>query len=488
VDVEAYISVPVHNITRADFVTIANRFVDSAFFMSSEVVFSQAPDPNQATQNSSSSNILCVVTPTGFLKWLIAVGLDDFLRADEQIMELSALGLPRKRDRSWGGEGDDSDDSEPRHLSKRQETETAYRAVGSHVDVPEAEALAARLEHFHFDHGRSSSVQPRHKSKRRSRSRSAPPAGLENTDTAEIVERKSADVPERLPRQPPPPAYNAVSGALQHDLHAVLLHATWLQRCELHELLKSFEGGAGRKLTEAQVVSALQELASRYSASETEFAAIPALVRCLFTTLDQHKAGLVSSDQLCAAFSTVCPGDHLARVKAAFAAFDADGNGFIDLDEATSYLSTVFKIAARTKPEVYALLSAFNFETEKLAGITAQSMIDSADRDGDNRISQEEFIEYMFKQDATAKGTLNQLSSGAGSLVCRPGVGFHTYSASDLLESIAECADDDGFLNLDHFREKLQETVQLGEFASVIRLLGEDEQLLTMVAMQIEEL
>ena len=49
------------------------------------------------------------------------------------------------------------------------------------------------------------------------------------------------------------------------------------------------------------------------------------------------------SELLCG-LSILCGGEEEDKIEAAFALFDADGNGYVSMDEMSQYLSSVFRV------------------------------------------------------------------------------------------------------------------------------------------------
>ena len=107
----------------------------------------------------------------------------------------------------------------------------------------------------------------------------------------------------------------------------------------------------------------------------------------------------VHMQELNAGLSVLCGGGREEKVEAAFAMFDFDGNGFIDLDEMTTYLASVFKVLYATEPGTEEKMGV---SSEELAIVTAEQAFEEADTDGDGRISLEEFKAWYAQPDSTA--------------------------------------------------------------------------------------
>ena len=100
----------------------------------------------------------------------------------------------------------------------------------------------------------------------------------------------------------------------------------------------------------------------------------------------------------------LCGGDREQKVEAAFAMFDYDGNGYIDLDEMTTYLGSVFKVLYATEPGTEEQMGV---SSEELARVTAEQAFVEADLNQDGRISLEEF-KLWYAQPGGAAGFVKQ--------------------------------------------------------------------------------
>ena len=111
----------------------------------------------------------------------------------------------------------------------------------------------------------------------------------------------------------------------------------------------------------------------------------------------------------------LCGGGRDQKVEAAFRMFDFDGNGFIDLEEMTTYLESVFKVLYATEPGTEEKMGV---SSEELAIVTAEQAFEEADTDGDGRISLEEFKAWYAQPSGGASflkpsGGLQQQEEGA---------------------------------------------------------------------------
>ena len=73
----------------------------------------------------------------------------------------------------------------------------------------------------------------------------------------------------------------------------------------------------------------------------------------LFDVFDRNKDGAVDAQEFFCGLSVLCRGDIDTKVQAAFALFDVDGKGFIQLDEMTRYLRSVFCTLYEVNPSIF---------------------------------------------------------------------------------------------------------------------------------------
>merc|ERR1719350_1863511 len=93
----------------------------------------------------------------------------------------------------------------------------------------------------------------------------------------------------------------------------------------------------------------------------------------------------------------MCGGSEEDKVNAVFEVFDADGDGFISIEEMRSFLTSVFQ--AMLTPKVLAMFADMGVaveSAEELAHVTAAECFEAADVNMDVRLSVSEFKGWFF--------------------------------------------------------------------------------------------
>ena len=108
----------------------------------------------------------------------------------------------------------------------------------------------------------------------------------------------------------------------------------------------------------------------------------------MFDAFDTDHDGTVDSQELSSGLSVLCGGSRDEKVRAAFALYDVNGDGFIDLEEMVAYLASVFKVLFEASPETQ---EAMQVEPDYLARVTALQAFEEADLDHDGQLSYDEF-------------------------------------------------------------------------------------------------
>ncbi|RLN77040.1 hypothetical protein BBJ28_00008459, partial [Nothophytophthora sp. Chile5] len=127
---------------------------------------------------------------------------------------------------------------------------------------------------------------------------------------------------------------------------------------------------------------------------------------------DEDHNGSVDFCELSSGLSVLCGGSREEKVRAAFALYDFNQDGFISLDEMVRYLSSVFKVLYETSPGTDAKLGVL---PEELATITAEQCFLEADLNQDGKLSFDEFVAWYSKSSG-----FEAPAAGVGSLLARP--------------------------------------------------------------------
>ncbi|KDO22666.1 hypothetical protein SPRG_10981 [Saprolegnia parasitica CBS 223.65] len=151
--------------------------------------------------------------------------------------------------------------------------------------------------------------------------------------------------------------------------------------------------------------------------------------------------GVVDFSALSSGLSVLCGGSKEDKVRAAFALFDFNGDGFISQDEMTRYLHSVFQVlyevGAHTVKDVTPL---------ELATVTAEQAFDEADLNHDGKISLDEFKKWYQQSNADeSRATLFSLQEA------RRLTQLERFPAEHVFEVLAEAADANGNLTKDAF-------------------------------------
>jgi Ca2+-binding EF-hand superfamily protein len=108
----------------------------------------------------------------------------------------------------------------------------------------------------------------------------------------------------------------------------------------------------------------------------------------LFSLFDKGQTGRVDYQELVSGLSVLCGGNREDKIRAAFALFDYNGDGFISKDEMTRYLVAVFKVLYATQSGIE---DQMGVSSEELGRITAEQAFRDSDLDHDGRLSWSEF-------------------------------------------------------------------------------------------------
>jgi Ca2+-binding EF-hand superfamily protein len=175
------------------------------------------------------------------------------------------------------------------------------------------------------------------------------------------------DVTELVAANPPPPppahappARGAAGGSL--PTLARMRTVTGLGGLDPDEVIGVFESAAAADADTAdgELDRGAFDACFRIIAKATGQPAVPEeVLAALFALFDTDGNGVVDFAELGSGLSVLCGGNRDSKVQAAFDLYDANGDGFIALDEMTSYLGSVFKPVRKRRNNPQRLACAF---------------------------------------------------------------------------------------------------------------------------------
>ena len=177
----------------------------------------------------------------------------------------------------------------------------------------------------------------------------------------------------------------------------------------------------------------------------------------LFDIFDVDSNGVVDVQEIGAGFSLLLGGDPEERIRAAFALYDADGNGYVSLEECEQYLHSVFKMVEETN----ASGTLGGATPAQLAVHTAASVFEKFDVNHDGKLSYEEF--RSFFRAAIVPSTSAQVDSApheVGLAKVKQLTGLGSISAEEAFERVAVEAGTDGTVSREAFVRCFKEFAQ----------------------------
>ncbi|GAB9463592.1 Recoverin family protein [Globisporangium polare] len=184
-----------------------------------------------------------------------------------------------------------------------------------------------------------------------------------------------------------------------------------------------------------------------------EYEHINAILNRLFELFDVDKNGLVDFSEISSGLSVFCGGTSDDKVRAAFALYDYNGDGYISLEEMTRYLTSVFKVLKEASPN--ALQQLEHESAEDLGQRTAQQAFKEADLDQDGRLTFAEFRKWYTHSSAANIERLiqNNIPEWISLREVRRLTNLGMFTPTQVLESFRQFATRDGTLNEEGFRK-----------------------------------
>lgn len=115
----------------------------------------------------------------------------------------------------------------------------------------------------------------------------------------------------------------------------------------------------------------------------------------LFQLFDTDENGIIDVVELAAGISILCGGSLEQRSQSLFTLYDRDQDGYISQNEMIAYLTAVFKVMYKADPSLDQYLGN---TAEELAIATTRECFCEFDRNGDHKLSLEEFTQWIALQ------------------------------------------------------------------------------------------
>jgi Ca2+-binding EF-hand superfamily protein len=188
---------------------------------------------------------------------------------------------------------------------------------------------------------------------------------------------------------------------------------------------------------------------------EEEVNHINSILNRLFDLFDTDKSGRVDFSEISSGLSVLCGGTSDEKVRAAFALYDYNGDGYISLEEMTRYLTCVFKVLKEASPDSLRRISeqATTHDVEELGARTAEQAFLEADIDHDGRLSFEEFHKwYTSSSTANIERLIeNNIPEWLSLREVRRLTNLETYTASEVFDVFADFSSIEGTLDKEAF-------------------------------------
>ena len=177
---------------------------------------------------------------------------------------------------------------------------------------------------------------------------------------------------------------------------------------------------------------------------------------------DDDKDGIAYVD-LVTAFTVFCSGSLTEKAAAAFAFFDDNSSGSISFDSLVHYLSCLFKLLY----DVRTVSSTLALDSADLANIVALDIFRSEGLLRDERLSFDQFDEQF----ARLIGASVSLGTESERFVAFYLEALMSISVSELLPSLAEATDADGFVSQHSFDDVIASALQSPRFEGCVSLV-----------------
>ncbi|KAK1934500.1 Recoverin family protein [Phytophthora citrophthora] len=184
-----------------------------------------------------------------------------------------------------------------------------------------------------------------------------------------------------------------------------------------------------------------------------EYQRINPILNRLFELFDVDKNGMVDFSEISSGLSVFCGGSSEEKIRAAFALYDYNADGYISMEEMTRYLTSVFRVLKEASP---AALQQMDRESPEELGVrTAQQAFTEADLDKDGRLSFPEFRKWYTRSNAANMERLiqNNIPEWLSLREVRRLTNLGSFSAQQVLNTFAKFTSPDGTMDKETFRQ-----------------------------------
>ncbi|KAE8882473.1 hypothetical protein PF003_g33432 [Phytophthora fragariae] len=184
-----------------------------------------------------------------------------------------------------------------------------------------------------------------------------------------------------------------------------------------------------------------------------EYQRINPILNRLFELFDVDKNGMVDFSEISSGLSVFCGGSSEEKIRAAFALYDYNADGYISMEEMTRYLTSVFRVLKEGSPS--ALQQMDRESPEELGVRTAQQAFAEADLDNDGRLSFPEFRRWYTRSSAANMERLiqNNIPEWLSLREVRRLTNLGSFSAQQVLNTFAKFTSADGTMDKETFRQ-----------------------------------
>ncbi|EGZ25194.1 hypothetical protein PHYSODRAFT_479256 [Phytophthora sojae] len=184
-----------------------------------------------------------------------------------------------------------------------------------------------------------------------------------------------------------------------------------------------------------------------------EYQRINPILNRLFELFDVDKNGMVDFSEISSGLSVFCGGSSEEKIRAAFALYDYNADGYISMEEMTRYLTSVFRVLKEASPS--ALPQIDQESPEELGVRTAEQAFAEADLDNDGRLSFPEFRKWYTRSSAANMERLiqNNIPEWLSLREVRRLTNLGSFSAQQVLNTFAKFTSADGTMDKETFRQ-----------------------------------